>query len=43
MKNFKRTVLIFCTCLLQTTYASICERTLEVQDGIIKAIGEKYS
>ena len=40
MKNFKRMVLIFFTCLLQTTYASICERTLEVQDGIREAIGK---
>ena len=41
MENFKRMVLIFLPCLLQTTYASICERTSQVQEGIIEAIGEK--
>ncbi len=33
---------MFLTCLIQTTYASICDRTIQIQHDIIEEIGEKY-
>ena len=40
MKNFKRMFLIFSTCLTQTVYASVCNRTPQIRDVLVAAIGK---
>ena len=40
MQNFKQFFLIFFLCSIHTTYASVCSRTPQIRDALIREIGE---